>query len=176
MHPLLNINSYGGEASLSKMIINYINHMCNCTKFKLWSNRSPTSQIRIVHRIIEGIRAKKFEATLLLVDFTKSFDFIHWGKKEQIQRAYGLLKEIVATLMMLFINTKAMVHLPNGDTDYFNIITGVLQEDTLAPYMFIICLHWHNGYSVRQWPGRSGFNPWSSHTKDSKNGTWCLLA
>ena len=30
--------------------------------------------------------------------------------------------------------------------------------------------------SVRQWPERSGFNLWSSHTKDSKNGTWCLLA
>ena len=25
--------------------------------------------------------------------------------------------------------------------------------------------------SVRQWPGRSGFNPRSSHTKGSKNGT-----
>ena len=25
--------------------------------------------------------------------------------------------------------------------------------------------------SVRQWPGRPGFNPTSSHTKDSKNGT-----
>ena len=25
--------------------------------------------------------------------------------------------------------------------------------------------------SVYQWPGRPGFNPWSSHTQDSKNGT-----
>ena len=30
--------------------------------------------------------------------------------------------------------------------------------------------------SVHQWPGRSGFNPRSSHTKDLKNGTWYLLA
>ena len=29
---------------------------------------------------------------------------------------------------------------------------------------------------VRQWSGRPGFSPRSSHTKDSKNGTWCLLA
>ena len=28
--------------------------------------------------------------------------------------------------------------------------------------------HWHDGYSVRQWLGRPGFNPRSSHTKDSK--------
>ena len=26
--------------------------------------------------------------------------------------------------------------------------------------------HWHNGLSVRQWPGRPGFNPRSIHTKD----------
>ena len=25
--------------------------------------------------------------------------------------------------------------------------------------------------SVRQWPGKPGFNPRSSHTKDFKNGT-----
>ena len=29
---------------------------------------------------------------------------------------------------------------PDGDTDYFNIVAGVLQGDTLAPYLFIICL------------------------------------
>ena len=29
---------------------------------------------------------------------------------------------------------------PNGDTDYFDIVAGVLQGDTLAPYLFITCL------------------------------------
>ena len=29
--------------------------------------------------------------------------------------------------------------------------------------------------NIRQWSGRSGFNPRSSHTKDLKNGTWCRL-
>ena len=32
------------------------------------------------------------------------------------------------------------VRSPDGDTDYFNIVAGVLQGDTLAPYLFIICL------------------------------------
>ena len=41
---------------------------------------------------------------------------------------------------MLYKNTKVKVHSPDGDTDYFNIVTGVLQGDTLAPYLFIICL------------------------------------
>ena len=29
---------------------------------------------------------------------------------------------------------------PDGDTDYFDIVAGVLQGDTLALYLFIICL------------------------------------
>ena len=29
---------------------------------------------------------------------------------------------------------------PDGDTDYFDIVAGVLQGDTLAPYLFIIYL------------------------------------
>ena len=68
-------------------------------------NRSTTSQILTIRRILEGVRAKNLRATLIFVDFTKAFDSIHRGKMEQILLAYGI---------------------PKGDT--------------LAPYLFIICL------------------------------------
>ena len=42
--------------------------------------------------------------------------------------------------MILCRNTKVKVRSPDGDTDYFDIVAGVLQGDTLAPYLFIICL------------------------------------
>ena len=42
--------------------------------------------------------------------------------------------------MMLYKNTKVKVCSPDWDTDYFDMIAGVLQGDTLAPYLFIICL------------------------------------
>ena len=42
--------------------------------------------------------------------------------------------------MILFRNTKVKVWSPDGDTEYFNIVAGVLQGDMLAPYLFIICL------------------------------------
>ena len=32
------------------------------------------------------------------------------------------------------------VRSPDGDTDYFDIVAGVQQGGTLAPYLFIICL------------------------------------
>ena len=58
---------------------------------------------------------------------------------EQILLAYGLPKETVAVIMMLYRNMKVKVRSLDGDTDYFDIVAGVLQGDTLAPYLFIIC-------------------------------------
>ena len=42
--------------------------------------------------------------------------------------------------MILCKNTKVKGHSPDGNTDYFDIVAVVLQGDTLAPYLFIICL------------------------------------
>ena len=42
--------------------------------------------------------------------------------------------------MILYKNTKLKVCSLDGDTNYFNIVAGMLQGDTLAPYLFIICL------------------------------------
>ena len=103
-------------------------------------NRSTTSQILTIRRILEGVRAKNLQATLLFVDFTKAFDSIHRGKMEQILLAYGLPEETVAAIMILYRNTNVKVRSPDGDTDYFDIVAGVLQGGMLAPYLFIICL------------------------------------
>ena len=40
-------------------------------------NRSMTLQILTIRRILESVRAKNLQATLLFVDFTKAFDSIH---------------------------------------------------------------------------------------------------
>ena len=90
--------------------------------------------------ILAGVRAKNLEAAILFVDFSKAFDSIHWGKMEQILLTYGLRKETVAAIMMLHQNTKVRVCSLDGDIDYFDIVVGVLQGDTLASYLFIICL------------------------------------
>ena len=72
-------------------------------------NRSTTSQILTICRILESVYAKNLVATILFVDFAKALDSIHKGKMEQILLAYGLPKETVAA------------------TDYFDMVAGVLQ-------------------------------------------------
>ena len=89
--------------------------------------------------ILDCVRAKNLEATILFVDFTKAFDSVQGGRMEQILLAYAPPKP-VAAIMMLNRNTKVKFRSPDGDTDYFDIVAGVLQGDTLAPYLLIICL------------------------------------
>ena len=59
---------------------------------------------------------------------------------EQILLAYDLPKETVAAITILYKNTKVKARSRDGNTEYFDIVAGVLQGDTLAPYLFIICL------------------------------------
>ena len=103
-------------------------------------NRSTTSQILTIRRILEGVRAKNLQATLIFVDFTKAFDSIHRGKMEQILLAYSIPIETVAAITIIYRNTNVKVRSPDGNTEYFDIVAGVLQGDTLAPYLFIIRL------------------------------------
>ena len=50
---------------------------------------------------------------------------------EQILLAYGLPKETVIAIMMLYSNMKVNAHSPDWDADFYGIVAGVL---------FIICL------------------------------------
>ena len=59
---------------------------------------------------------------------------------EQLLLAYGLPKETIAAKTILYRNTQVKVRSPDRDTDYFDIVAGVLQGDTLSPYFYIICL------------------------------------
>ena len=104
-------------------------------------NRSTTSQTLTIRRILEGVCTKNQDASILFVNFTKAFDSIQRGKMEQTLLAYGLPKETVAAIMMLYKNTKVKVRFLDGDTDYFDIVAGVLQGDTVVPYLFIIYVH-----------------------------------
>ena len=44
------------------------------------------------------------------------------------------------TIIAMYTNTTAKVISPDGETDLFEINMGVLQGDTLAPFLFVIVL------------------------------------
>ena len=128
------------NALLHNLIEPKIDNILRKNKNGFRRNRSTTSHILTIRRTLEGVRAKNLQATLLFVDFAKAFDSIHSRKMEQILLAYGIQKETVTAMMILYRNTKVKVRSPDGDTKYIDIVAGVLQGDTQAPYIFIICL------------------------------------
>ena len=66
---------------------------------------------------------------------------------------------------MCYKNMKAMGCSPDGDTDFFNIVTEVFEGDTLALYLFILCLDYlfrtsinlirENGFALKKADKRS---------------------
>ena len=62
------------------------------------------------------------------------------GKMKEILSAYGIPKETVHAIMIMYQDTRSMVRSCDGNTDFFDISAGVLQGYTLAPYIFITCL------------------------------------
>ena len=58
----------------------------------------------------------------------------------KILKAYGIPEIIVDAIQGSYSETRAKVTPPDGETDEFEIFAGVLQGDTLAPYLFIITL------------------------------------
>ena len=124
----------------SKRLSLYIYYILRKNQNGFRTNRSTTGQILTVRRIIEGVNEKNLTATLLFIDFSKAFDSIHRGKMAEILKAYGIPEKIINAIMIAYKDTKSIVRSDDGDTEFINITGGVLQGDTLAPFLFIICL------------------------------------
>ena len=92
--------------------------------------RSTTAQIFTLRRIIEGVKQKHLPAVIIFADFSKAFDSIDWSKMEQILETYGIPNQIIKAIMTMHKNTQAFVKSPDGDTEFFDIIAGVLQGNT----------------------------------------------
>ena len=64
----------------------------------------------------------------------------------EILRTYRVPVEIVDAVNMIYTNTTTQVLSSDGDTEFFEILAGILRGDTLASYLFIIALD----YAMRQ--------------------------
>ena len=59
----------------------------------------------------------------------------------------------------MYENTKlARVVSPDGETDLFDILAGVLQGNSLAPYLFVISLTMHSEKAIEGKEKKCGFH------------------
>ena len=58
----------------------------------------------------------------------------------KVLRSYGIPDKHVDAINGNSVNTRAIVYSPDGVSEAFDIVAGVLQGETLSPYLFIIVL------------------------------------
>ena len=100
--------------------------------------RSTVTQVLALRRIIEEISRKNLPAVMVFIDFCKAFDSIGHDIMFTILHTYGIPPRMLAAIKLCYGNLKAKVVSPDGDTDIFSIQAGVMQGDTLAPFLFVI--------------------------------------
>ena len=108
--------------------------------------RTTLAQILALRRIIEEVKRNNLSAVLCFIDFRKAFDSVHRGMMMKILKAYDVPPNLLRAIGTMYTGTRAQVTTPDGSSEEFNIQTGVLQGDTLAPFLFIIVLD----YALRQ--------------------------
>ena len=106
------------------------------------SHRGTTTQILALRRILEEARLHKVTLICVFVDFRKAFDSISRDALAGVLRAYHVPPKLVKAIMALYAETQAVVLTPDGPTDPFTTTSGVLQGDTLAPFLFVVLLDW----------------------------------
>ena len=116
-------------------------------------NRSTSSHLLALRRLIEEIRNHNQDAVLVFIDFKKAFDSIIRDKMFKILEAYGIPSETVNAIRESYKDTSCIVSTADGDSDPFNIVTGVLQGDPLAPFLLIICLDYAMRISIAESDG-----------------------
>ena len=53
---------------------------------------------------------------------------------------YGIPKPMIEAIRVLYTNTSLTIMTPDGETEPIDISAGILQGDTLAPFLFILVL------------------------------------
>ena len=110
--------------------------------------RSTLSQILCLRRIIEESNLCNLDLALVFVDFSKAFDSVDRNKMFDILKLYGIPEKIINAIKVLYTDTSSTISTSDGETEPFSTLAGILQGDTLAPFLFIIVVDYVMRMSV----------------------------
>ncbi|XP_047493530.1 uncharacterized protein LOC125042107 [Penaeus chinensis] len=117
----------------NKMLLNrikpYLEKIFRTNQNGFREGRSTIGQILTLRKVIEEVQINNIPAVLA---------FIHQQRKIISNTGIYGIPQTLGAMKSAYVNTTAQVITEDDNTDFFNIEAGVLQGDTLAPYLFII--------------------------------------
>ena len=114
------------------------------------AGRSTLSQILTLRRIIEETKFCNLDSVFIFVDFSKAFDSVDRDLMLEILALYGIPDEIIEAIKIIYTKTTATIYTPDGETSPIDIKAGILQGDTLTPFLFIVVVDYILRMSVDQ--------------------------
>lgn len=133
-----------GAKIFNKMILNrirpFVEPILRVNQAGFRPGRGTIEMISSLRRLIEGSAAKQIPLVITFVDFRKAFDSVNRKWLFTILRVYGIPQLIVDAIASFYSKSRAAVAIGKKLSDEFDIKSGVLQGDVLAPYLFIIVI------------------------------------
>ena len=105
------------------------------------AHRSCPQHILALRRVIENCQVyQKQSAVIAFIDFKKAFDSIHRSYLVETLTQLEIPIYLIKAIMSLYWESTVQVVTSHGLTDPIPVRRGVLQGDTLAPYLFVLVL------------------------------------
>jgi len=92
----------------------------------------------IVHIKLRKILKKHGKLYALFIDIKRAFDSISHTKLWRKLHGLGVSSRVINTLRSLYDNAKICVRTQQGNTKFYSITQGVLQEEILSPLLFAL--------------------------------------
>lgn len=115
---------------------------------------SALSQILSLRKILEEIRDQNLQAVVAFIDFLKAFGVTQLKKLLQIHKGYRVTDIVVIVIKMQYEICPFVCS--HNNAEFFEILAGILQVNTLALFLFIVALHYPMRIAART-PEDTGF-------------------
>jgi hypothetical protein len=145
------INNYRGISLMSivaktynKILLNRIydpiNSILGDNQAGFRRKRSTVEHVHVLNRIVEDAKINKKPYFMIFVDFQKAFDSIDRNVIWKILKNIGVPDKIIKAISCLYTDTKSKVLVNGKLSEEIRTKTGIIQGDTLSPFLFIIVM------------------------------------
>ena len=136
------------NSMLLNRLIPYVDPILRNNQNGFRKGRSTSSQILTIRRIIEELKISGNQGTIIFLDFSKAFDSVNRCNMIKVLSNYGIPNEIIQAIDVMYTDPLCFVQSVDGPTEQFKTTSGILQGDTLAPYLFVIVVDYILRYSL----------------------------